>query len=188
MQYIARRITVVLVMGALMLALAGGTALAQEASGASNEGLFFTGTSGSDAVGGASGDDFLFDDQGGDDFLFDNQGGNDFLFDDEGNDRAESGTGNDRVMTGAGNDRTEGGAGNDQIFGGEGNDALFGNDDNDEIFGDAGNDEIFGDAGDDYLFSAGDNEADAVEGGLGFDTCVVDQQDSVSGCENVITR
>ena len=186
MQSIARRLAAASVAGALTLALAGGTAFAQDASTSSSGKsdsvvylpeafanavdpvLTFTGTPGSDTVAGAGGNDFLFDDGGGDDFLFD----------DEGNDRAGGGTGNDRIMLGVGDDSIEGEEGDDGIHGEEG-DGLFGGD---------GEDELEGEEGDDYVFAAGDDGAsDDVEGGAGFDTCVVDEQDSVSGCENVVT-
>jgi Ca2+-binding RTX toxin-like protein len=98
---------------------------------------------------------------GSDDFLFDEQGGDDSLFDAEGN------------------DRVEGGLGDDELFGEEGDDRLFGGD---------GADDIEGEAGDDYLFAAGDGEADTAVGGAGNDTCVVDEQDSLCGCENAIIR
>ena len=48
-------------------------------------------------------------------------------------------------------------------------------------------DDIDGGDGNDFLFGAEDGEADTVVGGPGDDTCVVDGQDSVSECENVVT-
>ena len=129
MQLFAKRMAVASVAGALVLSLTAGTALAQDASGASSTGAdqggLFAGTPASYSTVGAGGNDLLFDEQGGDDFLFD----------DEGNDRAQAGPGSDRVMLGVGDDRIEGGTGDDELFGEEGDDNLFDGEGDDRLFG-----------------------------------------------------
>ena len=92
-------------------------------------------------------------------------------------------------MLGVGDDELSGEEGNDDLYGGEGEDELYGGQGDDRIFGGDGEDELEGEEGNDYVFAAGDDGAsDDVEGGAGFDTCVVDETDSVSECENVVTQ
>jgi Ca2+-binding RTX toxin-like protein len=87
-----------------------------------------------------------------------------------------------QFMAGEGNDRLDadsnvspnitaiGGNGNDSLTGGNGNDKLFGGEENDVIFGGNGNDLIQG-AG---ISNLGRSEIDALTGGAGQDTFVLD--------------
>jgi hemolysin type calcium-binding protein len=93
-----------------------------------------------------------------------------------GNDRLIGGDDDDLLYGGPGRDRLSGGDDDDGLYGGAGNDRLSGGDDNDRLYGNAGNDVIL----------ARDGERDVVRCGPGRDQAVVDQKDSVSGCEVVL--
>jgi hypothetical protein len=71
----------------------------------------------------------------------------------------------------------------DRLVGTGGFNRLDGADGNDEIDGNVGADMLMGSGGDDMIF-ARDGINDAVLGGLGGDTCVLDQLDEFDGCEN----
>jgi Ca2+-binding RTX toxin-like protein len=75
-----------------------------------------------------------------------------------------------------------GGEGNDLALSGmQGRDRLTGNSGNDTLRGGAGADRIFGRRGDDTITSG--PGPDYVDGGAGTDTCIVDAEDTVLGCE-----
>jgi hypothetical protein len=69
-------------------------------------------------------------------------------------------------------------------MGGPGNDLIYGTSAADRLTGGRGSDVIFGRAGDDFI--AGGPGSDSIWGGRGFDTCDVDFQDIVSGCEALV--
>lgn len=71
-----------------------------------------------------------------------------------------------------------GGVGNDELYGGTGDDAMADEEGTDELYGGPDNDFI--DASD---FMPVDGP-DVVNGGDGFDTCIVDGNDTVSNCED----
>jgi cysteinyl-tRNA synthetase, unknown class len=84
----------------------------------------------------------------------------DRLFGADGDDTIKGLAGDDYLVGGKGADRIEAGDdwdivygewGDDSINGGNGNDMLWGNDDNDTLSGDAGDDRLCGDRGDDVL-------------------------------------
>ena len=76
-----------------------------------------------------------------------------------GNDTLRASRRADTIYAGQGNDRLRGGRGRDTFFGGRGDDRL---NSRDGIFGN-----------------------DTVNGRLGFDVCLVDRRDIVTGCEKV---
>lgn len=85
---------------------------------------------------------------------------------------------------GAGDDLVRGNAGDDLVDGGSGNDLVIGGDGNDYVTGYIGNDTLYGGGGDDYIYAA-DDTFDRVSGGPGYDVCVVDEGDYMTGCEEV---
>ncbi len=95
--------------------------------------------------------------------------------------------GGDWLDGGAGDDLVRGNEGDDLVDGGSGNDLVRGDDGNDYVTGFTGNDILQGDAGSDFIYAA-DGEFDEVSGGPGYDVCVVDEDDDVSGCEEVTTQ
>ncbi|NTW83786.1 MAG: hypothetical protein HGB36_10545, partial [Chlorobiaceae bacterium] len=86
------------------------------------------------------------------------------------------GTGND-TLTGDGSaNYLYGGDGADSLAGGAGNDTLAGGGGNDSLAGGASNDVLLGGAGDDTLiYDASDTGIGAVDGGIGQDTLLVNQ-------------
>ena len=100
-----RRTITTLLVGALLLALGGGTALAAVSVNLGPGDNKAFGTSGNDQING--------------------QGGDDTIFGLAGNDRLKGGSGNDKLFGNTGRDRLVGGTGRDKIFGGRGNDRLF---------------------------------------------------------------
>jgi Ca2+-binding RTX toxin-like protein len=132
---------------------------------------------GNDTVWGGEGDEQLFGEAGDD--LLDGEAGNDRLDGGDGDDILMGGLGNDDLVGDTGADLLNGGADNDILTGGEGNDILRGDADDDQLFGDAGDDLLDGGegvdmvdagAGDDVVVVSIDYDADAYEGGSGFDT------------------
>lgn len=167
MKRVARRVVSVSAAEALVLALTTGTTLAQNTDGASisgtDEAETLTGTAGSDALSGTGGDNLIFDDP---------------------KDSSTGGLGtNFAQVEKSANDRLEGDAGSDALVASDGDDALSGSEGDDALFGEGGSDDIQGGSGNDFLHSADDAASDTVSGGPGDDTCVVDANDSVSGCE-----
>jgi hypothetical protein len=87
-----------------------------------------------------------------------------------------------------------GGIGNDETDPEEGtfdnNTRQFGGDGNDSLIGDRGKDRLYGQAGDDFLTTAkpspdNDGIEDLLDGGDGFDTCVLQPGDRALNCEDV---
>jgi Ca2+-binding RTX toxin-like protein len=100
-------------------------------------------------------------------------------------------------LSGAGAaDTLAGGQGNDTLIGGGGDDLLDGDVGDDTLGGDAGNDTLKGAVGRDTLVAgdgddtvqSSDGYADAIDCGAGQDTAVVDQLDTLTGCEQVNTH
>ena len=106
------------------------------------------------------------------------------------------GPGNDR-FTGAGGDKDVfyGGAGSDSTGGGEPNwpDTLrqYGGEDDDFLGGGIGRDRIYGGPGNDtldatrHLWRVDTTIADFIDGGDGFDTCILNVGDRAVNCEDV---
>jgi Ca2+-binding RTX toxin-like protein len=111
-----------------------------------------------------------------------------------GNDRMSGGAGDD-CLSGAdgvdglhgddGDDRLQGGSGNDRVYGEDGDDVLSGNAGDDALKGGAGKDRYSGRGGNDRIY-ARDGVAERVSCGSGRDRAVVDEDDVVSGCEQVL--
>uniref|UniRef100_UPI003B9C88E5 beta strand repeat-containing protein n=1 Tax=Novosphingobium sp. TaxID=1874826 RepID=UPI003B9C88E5 len=151
-----------------------------------------------DQIYGGSGDDQILAGAGHDYVSGDD--GNDTLSGEDGDDHIETGTGQDVVYGGAGNDRiyaydySEGGS--DTLYGGEGNDRIEAASAGSQVHGDAGNDQLlsvnssaidwFGGDGDDtFQQQNGNNAADTMTGGAGYDTYVLSY--GFGGVEDVIT-
>ncbi|WP_257118534.1 Ig-like domain-containing protein [Aliarcobacter vitoriensis] len=87
--------------------------------------------------------------------------------------------GNDYINAGSGDDIVYGESGDDIILGGDGDDILYGGAGNDYINGGKGADRIDGGAGDDIIvmdaedFSRNTFITEIVNGGLGFDTVII---------------
>ena len=98
------------------------------------------------------------------------------------------GDGDDMFVPGGGEDVFYGGAGADRTGGGQPgwSEKLhqFGGDGNDILFGGPSKDKIYGEDGDDNLRLYGVEE-DFVDGGPGFDTCIVAAGDRAVNCEDV---
>ncbi len=77
------------------------------------------------------------------------------------------GNGDDLLMGGAGYDHIKGGAGNDEIYGGAGNDRLDGGAGEDDMYGEDGNDLLLGGAGWNLMY--GDKGNDLIIGGDDWD-------------------
>ena len=98
--------------------------------------------------------------------------------------------GDDTVVGGENADRVLGGTGADQVVGGPGHDWVQGGPGNDWRVVDTstGTDELYGNAGIDTIDATNRQTAsqpDFVDGGDGFDTCYVNEQDEVVNCEEV---
>jgi Ca2+-binding RTX toxin-like protein len=100
------------------------------------------------------------------------------------------GEGHDTFIPDDGEDVFYGGAGDDRTSQEQGSfdgkTRQFGGEDNDSLFGGGGRDKLFGDDGDDTL-RASDNDSveDLVDGGAGFDICIVAAGDRAVNCEDV---
>jgi Ca2+-binding RTX toxin-like protein len=162
-----RKITRMISLVALMVALTAGVAVAATLSG----------TSGPDRIVGTASD--TIDGLGGNDTLY-GAGGSDFMNGNAGRDYVNGGYGNDRVAGGSGYDHVYGGAGSDLVSDPYGNDVLTGGPGGDTI--DAG-------AGNDYISSgetASAVQQDTVICGSGYDRVSADALDKVAGdCEEV---
>jgi len=101
-----------------------------------------------------------------------------------GSDVLEGGGGRDRLRGEQDDDRLDGGAGDDLLRGGFGADQLEGGEGNDTLDGGGHPDTLRGGPGDDTLM-ARDGWIETVSGGTGWDTAQVDDDDVVSGCEDV---
>ncbi len=124
------------------------------------EGCFLSGDGSSETIFGGIGPDYIVG-GGGHDWL-DGQGGDDWL---------DGGAGDDLVRGEDGNDLVDGGTGNDFVSGGAGNDYVTGY---------LGNDRIAGGPGNDFVYAA-DGQFDVVSAGPGYDVCVVDWFDELTG-------
>jgi len=101
-----------------------------------------------------------------------------------GSDVLEGGDGRDRLRGEQDDDRLDGGAGDDLLRGGFGQDLLEGGEGNDTLDGGGHPDTLRGGSGDDTLL-ARDGWIETVIGGRGWDAAHVDDDDVVSGCEDV---
>jgi Ca2+-binding RTX toxin-like protein len=106
-----------------------------------------------------------------------------------GDDEMNGGYGPDFLEGNEGADVLRGDEGDDDgMYGDEGNDKLFGGPDEDEMEGEEGADELYGGPDDDWIDAADEETADTpdtVNGGLGFDVCIVNQNDRVFNCEAI---
>jgi Ca2+-binding RTX toxin-like protein len=123
-----------------------------------------------------------------------------------GNDVMNGGDGNDVLLAGSeGNDVLKGQAGNEhcpdcifipgaryaQMFGGPGNDRLSGGSGKDGMEGQQGSDVLKGGPQDDRIDAAVEETVgtpDTVNGGNGFDFCIVNENDTVANCERTQTE
>ena len=124
------------------------------------EGCFLSGDASSETIFGGIGPDLILG-GGGHDWL-DGQGGGDWL---------DGGAGDDLVRGEDGDDLVDGGTGHDFVSGGAGNDYVTGY---------LGNDRIAGGPGNDFVYAA-DGQFDVVSAGPGYDVCVVDWFDELTG-------
>lgn len=147
------------------------------------------GTAGVDVIVGLGGDD-LIRGLAGDDVICGGDG-DDRMWGEAGADRLLGGPGNDVLGGNGGDDRLDGGEGNDRLFGSRGDDAMWGRSGDDILRGGSGNDMVSG--GDGANVVAGNRGDDQVQtgaepgrviGGVGFDRCVGDVQES---CEASVT-
>ena len=101
----------------------------------------------------------------------------------EGPDKIVAKKGDDKVTSLGGDDRVGAGRGDDTVNAGDGNDFLNGG---------QGRVSIIGVPGDDFVKAWGDgNRADTIDCGEGFDTAIVDRNDTLTpqaGCELVEPR
>jgi Ca2+-binding RTX toxin-like protein len=102
----------------------------------------------------------------------------------DGADGLTAGGAADTLSGGQGDDTLDGGGGDDTVLGDEGDDALTGGLGNDTLNGRAGNDTFAGGDGNDTV-QASDGYNDGIDCGPGDDTAVIDQLDTVAGCEHV---
>ena len=154
----SKRINVVLVVVAVMIAMLAATPGASGATEARVGACFgmvptIIGTAAGETINGTNGNDVIW------------AGG--------GNDTVNGNGGDDRLCGAGGSDTLNGGLGNDKVNGGGGNDTLFGND---------GDDKLKGGKGDDTLSGIPGFDVDAAGKGSG-DSC--DLGDEVfGGCES----
>ena len=145
------------------------------------------GDRGNDSVLGGEGDDRAYGGEGAD--TIDGGQGDDSLYGSDGDDSLFGGTdGDDLLDGGKGNDNLDGGIGDDFIIGGEGNDTLTAAHGDDYLDGGLGNDVFalgtgdntaLGGEGDDRFWAIEVHGANVIQGGVGFDTIVLqgDQSD-----------
>lgn len=138
----AKRLTMVVVLVGVLLALTAGVAVAKDFSAQA--------TNGDDVIRGTDSAD-----------LIPGNGGSDRLYGNGGGDTIKGGFGNDPALKGGdGNDNINGNLGNDNLYGGPGNDTLQGGQGRDDLEGQSGNDRIF---------ASGDGTRDSVKCGPGLD-------------------
>ena len=113
--------------------------------------------------------------------------GPDYIIGGGGHDAVHGLGGGDWLDGGAGDDLVRGNDGDDLVDGGSGHDLVRGNDGNDYVTGFTGNDILDAGGGSDFIYAA-DGEFDKVSGGPGYDVCVVDEEDRVTGCEEVYAQ
>lgn len=143
-----------------------------------NTGNFFYAGDDIDALYGRGGIDWLFGDNGND-YIFGGSG-NDYLYGDSAHNT--SATGNDTIAGGRGKDNIFGQNGNDVLYGDSylfsnqnwgGSDKIYGGKGNDIAYGGGGNDTLEGGDGNDTLIGGSATTADALTGGAGADTFVL---------------
>ena len=121
------------------------------------------GGDGADTLDGGQGDDSLYGSDG-DDSLFGGTDGDDLLDGGNGNDSLDGGIGDDFIIGGEGNDTLTAAHGDDFLDGGLGND----------VFGlGTGDNEAWGGDGDDRFWAIDVHGANVIQGGVGFDTIVL---------------
>jgi Ca2+-binding RTX toxin-like protein len=147
----------------------GGLCNGQEASHAW---LNASGQRGPALIDGTAKDDVIIGSDGDD--TIDGKGGDDVICGE---------LGNDSISGGPGNDTLRGDAGDDDLDGGPGRDTLSGDGGNDTVAGGSGKDVLVGGDGDDVIVGSDDDEIDKLDGGNGFDDCVVSTGDEVHNCE-----
>jgi TolB protein len=92
-------------------------------------------------------------------------------------------SGLDVICAGSGNDVIRARGSNDVVFGGRGADRIYGEYGGDVLVGGAGADVVAGGPGKDLINTLDRREGnDAARGGDGWDVCLTDQQDRISGC------
>lgn len=130
------------------------------------EGCFLSGGYGDETIVGGIGPDYII---GG--------YGHDALYGLDNDDWLDGGAGDDLVRGNEGHDLVDGGSGHDLVIGGNGSDYVSGF---------TGNDILEAGAGNDFIYAA-DGWFDSISGGPGYNVCIVDPWDEVSGCEEVYT-
>jgi Ca2+-binding RTX toxin-like protein len=115
--------------------------------------------------------------------LIDGTGKNDVIIGSDGDDTINGKGGDDVICGKLGNDSISGGPGDDTIRGDGGDDDLDGGPGNDVVSGDTRNDTVAGGTGKDVLVGGDDDEIDKIDGGSGFDDCVVSKGDDARNCE-----
>jgi Ca2+-binding RTX toxin-like protein len=75
--------------------------------------------------------------------------------------------------------------GDDLVYDRGGHDLVYGQGGNDTLFGGSGHDVLNGGPGDDVIHSDDGLTNERVNGGDGFDRCVIDSGDNVKNCENI---
>jgi Ca2+-binding RTX toxin-like protein len=98
--------------------------------------------------------------------------GNDRIYGAGGQDQLKGGRGNDRLYGQEDDDRLFGELGNDELYGGYDDDTLDGGEGSDSLYGEFGFDTLLGGLGNDYL--SGGEGSDSMVGGAGNDTYFVD--------------
>jgi Ca2+-binding RTX toxin-like protein len=94
----------------------------------------------------------------------------------------------DTIYGTSGEDTICGRAGNDTIYAGAGNDAIYGDHGNDTLVGGPGSDRLVGGDGFDVLRSTDGAPGDHLNGGHGYDRCVLDPGDVTRRCEQTVVR
>ncbi len=128
----------------------------------------FSGSSGSDVLLLAAGQQAATVNGGAGDDTLSGTGSGDWIYGSDGNDLVAGQGGGDSLYGVAGADTVIGGAGMDLIDGGDGDDLLIGGDGSDTLYGGLGADTVQGGAGGDWL--EGGDGADSLEAGDDADT------------------
>ena len=124
----------------------------------------------------------LIDGTGKDDVIIGSDG-DDTINGKGGNDLICGQRGHDSISGGPGDDTLRGEGGDDDLDGGTGKDTVSGDSGSDTVAGGAGKDVLVGGDGDDVIVGSDDDEVDKLDGGNGFDDCVVSTGDNTQNCE-----